>query len=407
MKISREACAMKPTILFLEQQSWRGGAQHVLQGVLDTLQEDFLPVVAFPDEGVFRRRLTEKGIETISYPLGLYRPGNKSPLEMFWFILRTLVCVVKLTHIIINRNIRLLYINGPRCLPAGVLAARLTRRPIIFHLHITLTRRIDIFLTARLARWTTKILACSKAAAASLLTACPELGSKTSVVYNCVDSTWTETIPASPRPHMPFTIGLVARITSGKGHHILIEALSRMEAQHREKCRIIFVGAPAPGCSEDDAYMEGVKARSRELGVNERILWAGHHTDVNPFYQMMDVLAVPSVCFIEGLSLVTLEAMQRGIPVIAPNSGGTPEIVEHEFNGLLVSPGDVAALAHALERMLTETDLYQRMCAAARTSIDGRFTREAFVTAITSLTRGICPSPRTSRILENEMEIGG
>jgi glycosyltransferase involved in cell wall biosynthesis len=152
--------------------------------------------------------------------------------------------------------------------------------------------------------------------------------------------------------------------------------------------------------------MEGVKARSHELGVNEKILWAGHQTDVDPFYQMMDVLVVPSVLFIEGLSLVTLEAMDRGIPVIAPNTGGTPEIVEHEINGLLVPPGDVTALAHALESMLTEPDLYQRMCAAARASIDGRFSREAFVTAIRSLMRGLCPSPRASRILENETQIG-
>jgi len=66
---------MKPTILFLEQQSWRGGAQIVLQGVLDALKDEFLPIVAFPGDGAFRRHLTESGIETFSSPLS---PGTLS-----------------------------------------------------------------------------------------------------------------------------------------------------------------------------------------------------------------------------------------------------------------------------------------------------------------------------------------
>ena len=63
----------------------------------------------------------------------------------------------------------------------------------------------------------------------------------------------------------------------------------------------------------------------------------------------------------EGLPRVVVEAFLRGRPVVATRAGGTPEIVEHEVNGLLVERGDTAALAAALERVLADRGLAQRL----------------------------------------------
>ena len=70
----------------------------------------------------------------------------------------------------------------------------------------------------------------------------------------------------------------------------------------------------------------------------------------------------------EGLPRVVIEAFMRGRPVVATRSGGTPEIVRHEVNGLLVEPGDAPALATALERILTDRELAQRLGDAAHAS---------------------------------------
>jgi glycogen(starch) synthase len=70
----------------------------------------------------------------------------------------------------------------------------------------------------------------------------------------------------------------------------------------------------------------------------------------------------------EGLPRVVVEAFLRGRPVVATRAGGTPEIVEHEVNGLLVERGDTTALAAALERVLADRNLAQRLGDAARTS---------------------------------------
>ncbi len=395
---------MKRTILFLEQQCWRGGAQQVLEKVLDSLSEDFRPLVAFPQEGPFRDHLEERGVETLVYPLGSYRPGRKSLMEVIAFALRTFLCAAKLTYIMLTKHVRLVYINGPRCLPAGVLAARLARKPVLFHLHNTLTRRTDIFLASRLARFATKVIACSNAAASVILAACPGLKSKTTVLYNCVSKRPVEESAPPLHPHAPFTIGIVGRLTEGKGHHVLVEAVSMLDPAVKKLCRLVIVGAPAPHCPEDDSYVALLKARSQELSLEDKILWAGHQSDVDPYYRLMDVLAVPSVCK-EGLSLVVLEAMQRGIPVIATAGGGTSEIVEHKLNGLLVPSENVEALARALNRIQTDAELFRRLSAGTRPTIDARFSPELFSLAIKSLVLELCPSVLTAQVAPRPAEV--
>jgi glycosyltransferase involved in cell wall biosynthesis len=78
------------------------------------------------------------------------------------------------------------------------------------------------------------------------------------------------------------------------------------------------------------------------------------------------LLVLPSAS--EGLPRVVIEAFLRGRPVVATRAGGTPEIVEHEVNGLLVDRGDIAGLAAAIERVLRDRELAQRLGDAAHAS---------------------------------------
>src|SRR6266516_7613155 len=91
---------MKKRILILEQQSWFGGAQRVLEVVLSSLMNDFDPIVAFPDDGSFSAALREKGITTRTFPLGAYRPGRKSLTDMLVFVFRCLVCNLNIARLI-------------------------------------------------------------------------------------------------------------------------------------------------------------------------------------------------------------------------------------------------------------------------------------------------------------------
>lgn len=401
----------KPPILFLEQQSWRGGAQKVLDVVLDSLQPDFQPVVVFPEAGPYSEALRRRSIETRICPLGAYQSGRKSFSEMLSFVVRSVYCALRLSSLIRRRRIQLVYINGPRWLVAGVLAARLTGCSSIFHLHLTLSRRADLFLASRAGKYVTRIVTCSRAAAASLVGTSFGLKRKTQVLYNPLSEIVDET-PASDSRRIQvgassgLVIGIVGRITEAKGHHILLRAVAKLRESQKAKITLLIVGEPMPGSKEDLRYDQSLKSSATELGLEGRILWAGYQADLDRYYSAMDLLAFPSTCE-EGMGLVLLEAMSRGIPVIASRVGGVPEVVEDRVNGLLVPSEDANALAGALERILIDPALRKRMGSAARASIDDRFSIKPFRRKIRSLISELCSTHGPLETTQGWKEVAG
>jgi len=270
------------------------------------------------------------------------------------------------------------------------MAAWITGRPALFHLHLILTRKSEIFVTKLCARHATKIVACSEAAAESLLNADRRLVSKLDVFYSpLLKEVRGVRIPIE---HLPasdhITIGIVGRITEGKGHRFLFDALTKLDPEVRNKIRIIIVGAPAEDCPEDLRYARDLKQYGMEIGFQEKILWTGFCEDLDRYYAMMDVLVQPSLA--EALSLSILEALQRGIPIIASRTGGIPEIVRHEFNGLLCPTGDDNELARQVERFVKDPSLRERLRLGAQTRLDDRFSLTTFKRNIRRVVYRLC-----------------
>ena len=387
---------MKKTILFLDQQSWLGGAQRVLDFVLESLGTEFEPIVAFPNKGPFRSGLEERGVKTLTIPIGSYRSGSKSYLEMAGFAVRSVFCGIQLAATIRKRRIALVYINGPRCLLAGVIAAGLTGRPSVFHLHLILTRRSELFLVTRLSRRISRIIACSQAAAQSLLNADTRLSERPRFyTVRCP----SELSPVAERTYINrrattpyFTIGMVGRITEVKGQHLLLKAAGKLPPEVRDKIRILFVGAPAPASKADIRYAEDLRAIALQYDLTEKIVWAGYQTDLRSWYASMDVL-VQSALWAEAMGLVILEALQQGIPVIAARIGGIPEIIEDGTNGMLVTPGDEDALRQALDLFIQDSSLREHLQQGAQSCLDDRFTLKSFSPKIRALVCKLCDMP--------------
>jgi glycosyltransferase involved in cell wall biosynthesis len=393
---------VKRKILFLEQQSWLSGAQRVLQSVLDATAEEYDPIVAFPNDGPFRRKLEDLKVQTLTYPLGLYQTGQKSRSEMLRFALQSVLCAFKLTRIIRSQDVGLVYINGPRCLPAGVLAARITRRPTLFHLHLTLVRKPEILLVANLARYVSAIVSCSRAAAAGIVSANRRLVGKTHIVYNPVDR-HDHVTPDAAKLQLPacnpsiLTLGVVGRITKPKGQRVLLNALGRLGPALKARIRVIFIGAPSPDNSDDVTYNERLAECVTLFNLREKVQWAGYQPTVAPFYRAMDVLIHPSLSDSgESMPLAVLEALQHGVPVIASWTGGIPEIVRHGSNGLLVPPGNEVALARTLERFLQDAPLRARLHSGAQSSFDERFSLENFKSMIHGLIWKLCRTQQSA-----------
>jgi glycosyltransferase involved in cell wall biosynthesis len=149
-------------------------------------------------------------------------------------------------------------------------------------------------------------------------------------------------------------IGSVTRFFPSKGIRYLIEAFARLQPVF-PTARLVLVGqGPEEGA---------LRALAHRLGVADRVVFAGFQRRAQRYVGMFDVAAVPSVE--EGFGLVALEAQALGVPVVASRAGGLPDIIADGHSGILVEIGDVPALSAALQRLLEDPGLRERMGRAA------------------------------------------
>jgi glycosyltransferase involved in cell wall biosynthesis len=154
----------------------------------------------------------------------------------------------------------------------------------------------------------------------------------------------------------------VAAVTAGKGHDVLIAALTAV-VDLRWRC--LLVGST----TRDPALVRRLVQHARAGGVEDRVDFAGARTasDLDKTYAEADLVVLASRS--ETYGMVVTEALARGIPVLATDVGGLPEAMgygrDHVRPGILVPPGDAGALAGALRDWLEEESLRRRLRQAA------------------------------------------
>ena len=146
----------------------------------------------------------------------------------------------------------------------------------------------------------------------------------------------------------------VGRLTTQKGIEGLIDAMARM----RNRATLDVVG--------DGTLADKLASRVRELGIGDRVNWLGQLSQPRlvDLYRRATALVVPSID--EGLGLVAIEAQLCETPVVAYESGGLTETVQHDRTGILVPPGDLGALATALDSLLDAPERASEMGRAGR-----------------------------------------
>jgi glycosyltransferase involved in cell wall biosynthesis len=155
----------------------------------------------------------------------------------------------------------------------------------------------------------------------------------------------------------------VAAVIPGKGHDVLLEALAPL-AGLRWECECVG------SLERDPAFVERLRRRVLDGGMDGRVRFSGPRTEaaLARSYAAADVLVFPSRA--ETYGMVIAEALARGLPVVAAEVGGVPEALGRGADGtrpgLLVPPGDPAALRGALRTWLEDAGLRRRLRAAAR-----------------------------------------
>ncbi|MCH7812576.1 MAG: glycosyltransferase family 4 protein [Planctomycetes bacterium] len=183
-------------------------------------------------------------------------------------------------------------------------------------------------------------------------------------------------------PEGPFVIGYLARICHEKGLADLVEAFIELRAAGRE-CRLRAAGYLGAG---DRSYLEGIRQRLGEQALEDSFEYLGEVTrqEKFDFLTSLHVFSVPAVQP-EPKGFYCLEALACGVPIVQPDHGSFPEIVEATGGGLLYPPATPGALAAALTRTMDEPELCRSLGARGSEAIRKSFTAEVMADTVWAL----------------------
>ena len=166
----------------------------------------------------------------------------------------------------------------------------------------------------------------------------------------------------------------VGTMAADKQPQVLFDAWLRLQHDPALASTLVLVGATSPRQFEADAALaREIRRRADESGFGDRVIFAAPTNQVHDYFRAADVYALPSKR--EGLPIALLEAMACGLPCVASRlPGATDVMIEDGVNGRLVEPGDAAAFASALSELITNASETARMGAAARRTVEERYT---------------------------------
>jgi len=166
-------------------------------------------------------------------------------------------------------------------------------------------------------------------------------------------------------PKSSIVIGAAGRLSPEKGHLVLLESFAEL-MKRWPNCRLLIAGG--------GPIHQELLNRVDMLGATSNIFLLGDLKNMHDFYSAVDIFVQPSRY--ETFGIAVLEAMHLGLPVIASNVGGLPELIKHEKTGLLVDPESPEALLQALERLLKDQALRERLgksgCSFVQKHYDGK-----------------------------------
>lgn len=266
-------------------------------------------------------------------------------------------------------------IYGLRANFVGRIAARLAGVPVI----ITGVLNTDdwrkwyhVWIDRSTARCVTAWIPNSKACAESLIRRERFPAEKIYTMYDGINvDNWSLSGEPSRRVSTRRALGLgdchilmatVGNLRHQKGYPYLIEAVPGIIERFPD-ARFLFVGR---GPMED-----ALKARCRELGIDNVVIFAGYRSDIKDLYEASDVALLPSLY--EGLPISLIEAMAMELPVISTKVSGIPELVVDGRTGLLIDPADSTQIVEAVNALLADDDRRKRMGAAGRQRVVDTF----------------------------------
>ena len=357
-------------ILCLDQFGELGGAQRCLLDLMPAMAGRAWRVhLAAPGNGQLAERAAAMHATVDPIRCGPYSSGKKTLADMARFAAETPRLAAEIRGLVWRYDADLIYVNGPRLLPAVALAARKGPR-VLFHSHSLLDGNALWLAGRSLAIVRAAIVASCRFVAAPLLPYSGDRGIR--VVYNGVRQIPK---PSNPPATGVFRIGVIGRISPEKGQADFLRAARILHNLHNAapQCRFLICGAPLFSNPAAMRYCAALEALAEDLPVE----FAGWTEDVDGVLATLDLLVVPSAS-VDATPRVILEGFAAGVPVVAFASGGIPEILEHGVTGFLVEEHSPAALARAIRDVLREPHRLREAAEKARAKARTEFSLERY-----------------------------
>ncbi|MDE1178852.1 MAG: glycosyltransferase [Edaphobacter sp.] len=369
-------------VLFVDQTGQLGGGElsllDIVKGTSHTAE-----VVLFSD-GPFRKLLEE-----IPVPVHLLSAGNAADVRReagISALLSAIPSFLKLRNKLaeIAKDFDVIYANSQKAFIVSALARR-PGQPLIWHLRdmlqaehfSSLVRLVAVFAGNHAADL---IVANSQATLDSLVASGGDR-EKSIVIYNGISPAPFDAITNQMVDDLrtefgwqgKFVVGAFGRLSPWKGQHVLLEAIKELPDVH-----VAIVGDALFGEQE---YVDSMHALVQQYKLQDRVHFLGFRRDVPQLMRSVDVIAHTAIAP-EPFGRVIVEGMLAQRPVIATRAGGALEILQDNKTGLLVTPGDAAALRQAITQLQTNKGLLQQLVTAGRQCAVDDYSVEKMVSTI-------------------------
>ena len=281
----------------------------------------------------------------------------------------------RLAAIIDNNEIDVIHMHWGKDLPLAAFAKAFSKRKpaLVYTRQMMITRGKDDFYHNFLYRQLDLMLTITKELEGLCKKFIPLFSEKITTLYYGVkkpDQLLDSKSIAQQREKLGFSnndfiAGLIGRLEESKGQHLLIDAL------HKAKNNGHDIKALIVGHEMTTGYRDQLKDLADRLGVLDNIIFQDFTSEPQQLMQLCDCVILASGQ--ETFGLVLPEAMRVGVAVIGSNSGGVPEIIDHDKTGLLFETKNASSLYQQLERLYTDADFKEKISMQGKLNADQRF----------------------------------
>jgi len=362
------------TVLFLSHTAELNGAELWLLQFLTGLNRDkFNPLLVVPYPGPLVDRAQTSGVETVSIPFKWWLTEKskiwKQPVSWLWNVRS----VLRMARLIEERNVDAVFSNSSASF-SGALAAKTKRIPHIWAVHEILGGKqpqLSFLLGQRTLIRLIQSLSCRIVVSSRATGKCFGENAKVRLVYSGVDLPSGD--PSNSKvirtkfniSEDDVVLGMVGRICDEKGQREMIQALGLLRKDH-PRLKLLLAGRV-----KDKSYFSILQKLIERENLGDCVIFTGFQKDIISLLEALDCLIVASK--MESFGRTIIEAMSVHTPVIAVRSGGIPEIINPNENGLLLESREPEELKKAIVSFFHDRAAFQRAADEGVATVKKRF----------------------------------